>query len=770
MRKISLRLGAALTLLAGLSLVPSSAQGTTPTAPPYPVTSPYMTGATTATPIQHLIVIFQENVSYDHYFGTYPNATNPPGEPSFTALPGTPSSNNYLTNPSLLTNNPNKDSHSVTVNPYRLDRSQAVTCDQDHNYSDEQKAFDGNAGGTSAAMDKFVIVGDAYNASGCNSLPPETTDQGAETMGYFDGNTVTGLWNLAQHFAMSDNSFGTTYGPSTPGAVNLVAGQTSSGSTALTTNVVANNGSGGTCSTSNTNSTACAAAGNYSAANNTIVGDPDPYGDDCASATRTQVQFPSSAGAGTGPLNVGDVLSAANVTWGWFQGGFRPTSVSNTGTATCGATHKNLAGNVIKDYNAHHAAFQYFPTTANPHHVSVTNPDQIGENDPAGTPAGQAVNHQYDESDFYTALQANHLPAVTFLKGAQFQDGHAGTTEGDPLEEQTFIADVVDAVEASPAWPSTAIVIMYDDSDGWYDHVFHPPVNPSSDSTYDFLNGGGGAGSACGTAGQGGALTSGPLDGLEDRCGPGPRLPLMVISPWAKQNYIDHTFSDQSSVIKFIEENWGVGGLGDGAFESLSGLQADGSQAAPTAANPGDLMSMFDFNPNDQRAPAIILNDQTGEIVPQNQGAQGQTGATGPAGPQGTNGGNGANGQNGQAGSNGQNGAPGATGPQGNQGPEGPQGPKGAPGKTPHIVCAVKFHGPKIVVNCIETGSRSARDRAGRARDARASIVRGRSVYASGSGGSLRITLRARRRIRSGYYMLEVRVPGAAQDNQVVYL
>jgi phospholipase C len=633
-----------------------------------------------------------------------------------------------------------------------------VTCDQDHDYNDEQKAFDGNANGTAAAMDQFVAVGNSAN-SRCNSLPSTSSDQGAETMGYFDGNTVTGVWSLAQHFAMSDNSYGTTFGPSTPGALNLVAGQTSSGANALTTNVVVNNGNGGTCSTSSSSSTNCAAAGNYSAAHSTVVGDPDPYGDDCANATRTQVRFPSSAS--NGPLNVGDVLSSAGITWGWFQGGFRPTAVSMGGIATCGATHKNLAGNVIKDYNAHHEPFQYFPTTANPHHVSITTPDQIGENDSAG------INHQYDESDFYTALQANRLPAVTFLKGANYQDGHAGMTESDPLEEQTFLADVIDAVEQSPAWPSTAVVIMYDDSDGWYDHAFHPVVNPSADSTYDFLNGD--VAGACGVAGQGSALTAGPLGGYQDRCGPGPRMPLLVISPWAKQNYIDHTFTDQSSVIKFIEENWGLGGLGGGAFESLSGLKPDGSQAAPGSSNPGDLMSMFDFNPQDQRAPAIILNDQTGEIIPQAQGPagpQGQTGATGPTGPAGPSGSNGSNGANGQPGSNGQNGQPGATGPTG---PQGPQGPRGAPGRTPHVVCRVIPHGVRIVVSCVVTGGARA-SRAPAARRASARITRGGRLFAVGGGRLARFSLRTRLSLRRGYYLLVVRVPGAAVDYQVVYV
>src|ERR1700682_4195814 len=97
---------------------------------------------TTATPIQHLVVIFQENVSFDHYFGTYPNALNPSGEPRFQADPNTPTVNGLT--PELLTHNPN------SANPQRLSRAQAVTCDQGHGYTAEQKAFD------MGLMDRFV--------------------------------------------------------------------------------------------------------------------------------------------------------------------------------------------------------------------------------------------------------------------------------------------------------------------------------------------------------------------------------------------------------------------------------------------------------------------------------------------------------------------------------------------------------------------------------------------------------------------------------------
>jgi phospholipase C len=171
----------------------------------------------TTTPIGHVVVIFQENVSFDHYFATYPVALNPDGEPRFVAADGTPSVNGL--SGGLLTNNPNANNvrnAPFNINPFRLDRSQAPTCDQDHNYGHEQMAADGGV------MDLFpatVGVGGA----------PCTFDYGKGkglVLGYFDGNTVTALWNYAQNFAMSDNSYGTTFGPSTPGVLNLVAGNT----------------------------------------------------------------------------------------------------------------------------------------------------------------------------------------------------------------------------------------------------------------------------------------------------------------------------------------------------------------------------------------------------------------------------------------------------------------------------------------------------------------------------------------------------------------
>src|SRR5271155_856678 len=210
----------------------------------------------TATPIQHLVVIFQENISFDHYFGTYPTALNPSGEPAFTALPNTPSVNglSYW----LRTRNPTRTpiKGGSRSNPFRLDRSQAATADQDHDYTPEQQAFD------HGLMDLFPTY--TGTAGAPPAPPPAIVATTGLVMGYYDGNTVTALWNYAQHFAMSDNSFDTNFGPSTVGAINLVSGQTN-GVT------IDNNPGGATISDGN---------GGF-----TDIGDADPAGDLCSSST-----------------------------------------------------------------------------------------------------------------------------------------------------------------------------------------------------------------------------------------------------------------------------------------------------------------------------------------------------------------------------------------------------------------------------------------------------------------------------------------------------
>jgi len=478
----------------------------------------------TKSPIKHVVVIFQENVSFDHYFATYPKAANLTGEPRFR--------NSGLATPSV--NGLNDVMHAFNPNsvaPFRLSRAQNYTCDQDHDYTPEQEA---NNGGQ---MNKYVeTVG--VGSAGC-------IDYGLGkglVMGYYDGNTVTALWNLAQHFAMSDNSYNTTYGPSTPGVLNLISGQAGGVDTAHT-------------------------RGNLAGAviEHSVIGDPDPFYDDCGN--------PAQEVALTGK-NVGDLLSAANITWGWFQGGFAPSSRNADGTAVCNTTTPNLGGVSNKAYSAHHQPFQYYLSTSNPHHLPPTSVAMIGHGDQA--------NHQYDLADFYNALKAHNLPAVSYLKATKSQDGHAGYSS--PLDEQVFLATVLNALQKAPEWGSTAVIINWDDSDGWYDHVMPPLVNPSTTSA-DALTGSGSCGSGT------------PLGGIQGRCGYGPRLPLLVVSPFSKVSFVDHSVTDQSSILRFIEDNWNLGRIGGGSFDEVAGA----------------LDNMFDFG-HKPHLGVVLLSPVTGLV------------------------------------------------------------------------------------------------------------------------------------------------------------
>ncbi|WP_277910914.1 alkaline phosphatase family protein [Asaia platycodi] len=170
----------------------------------------------TKTPIKHVVVIFDENVSFDHYFATYPQAANPEGEPVFLPRLGTPPANTLLRSNLLVTNpNTNPANGADAALPFRLDRTQASTADQNHGYTAEQMAYH------NGKADLFPLHTGRGSPGGVGAFATR-----GQVMGYFDGNTVTALWRYAQRFAMSDNAYTDTYGPSTPGALEIVSGQT----------------------------------------------------------------------------------------------------------------------------------------------------------------------------------------------------------------------------------------------------------------------------------------------------------------------------------------------------------------------------------------------------------------------------------------------------------------------------------------------------------------------------------------------------------------
>ena len=601
----------------------------------------------TASPIKHVVVIFEENVSFDHYFGTYPNAAGTDGQP-FQAAPRTPAVDGLLPATSrslppslrhpenLLISNPNE------AVPKRLDSTSTgaagsaggqLTCDQDHNYSDEQQAFD------NGRMDHFV---QSVGTDGGNTSPFGTPCNAATVMDYFDGNTVTALWNYAQHFSLGDNSFATTFGPSAPGAINVIAGDTGDVDTARE----ANSPSIATATSPNADLTPDGKGG-YS-----LTGDAQPYWDDCS--TRDAVALKGT--------NIGDELNAAGLSWGWFEGGFRPTTTFADAAAATGHsgqstakfipdefagsfTGKNVPAHASNqalcdavhpvgvalggtgqwgykdDYIPHHEPFQFYASTANPHHVTVPT-DGAGQDTLAGlkeigrdtqsytngAPQFDTPNHQYDTSDFDQLVTAigdgelppSALPNLSFLKAPGYEDAHAAYS--DPADEQAFVVREIDALMRTPDWRSTAVIVNYDDSDGWYDHVYsgvtNPSLSPADNLTATTFTGA--PSGQCGPRPQ----SQAPLAGEQGRCGFGPRLPMVVISPYARENRVDHHLTNQASIINFVEYNWGLPGIPGSADHVLAGT--DLSEGVPF-----DLAGAFDFR--SRRRGRLILSPVTGE-------------------------------------------------------------------------------------------------------------------------------------------------------------
>jgi phospholipase C len=386
---------------------------------------------------------------------------------------------------------------------------------------------------------------------------------------------------------MSDNSFSTNYGPTVPGHANIIAGNTH-----------------GIIIHDPANPTSPNTAGFYvNPADKSITltdANLPGYLDDCGSGRTFEM---------TGK-NVGDLLNEKKVTWGYFQGGFLPTKPATFDAngkmltpAACGSQHvahqMEINGvtysvqnpsvtpgpdvhKLENDYSTGVTPFMKYASTRNPHHLRPSSVEMIGKTDQA--------NHQYDISDFDAALSYGSLPSVSYVKAPVYQYGHPQNS--DPLAEQAFLVKTINAVQKSRYWQDTAIVIVWDDSDGWYDHVMPPLLTPSA-TDIDFLFGPGNCGK--------------PQPGADAaRCGLGPRQPLLVISPWAKSNFVDHTLTHQASVLRFIEDNWKLGFI-------------DGPVAPPAGTGSVDrhansLDNMFDFRREPNTRP-LILDQVTGTVV-----------------------------------------------------------------------------------------------------------------------------------------------------------
>ena len=456
--------------------------------------------------IEHVVVIYAENRSFDHLFGLFPSAngiaqaTNPTQvDHDGTPLPHLTVWKGDQPDPAFPRQLPNK--------PFRLDgdpdyRPMSVpTGSLVHRFYQSQEQINGGRNDKSAAI----------------------SDAGGLVMGYYDGSSLA-MWKWAQDYTLADNFFMAAFGGSylnhmwlicacTPvhkdapasmraqldeqdrlrrkpeAAVSALSGPPTFFDGAVTPDGYS----------VNTSQPPYQPSGIPPAAN----GDP---------------RFTDPAKHPTPPQTfktIGDTLSAKGISWAWYAGGWNEALRDGIQAPDAKRTVIYNREGGIK-FQPHHQPFNYCT------HFAPGTADRD--------------KHLRDGADFLAAIERGTLPQVAFYKPAGAVNEHPDYA--DILSGDKHIAELVAKLRASPLWSKTAIIVTYDENGGFWDHA--PPPKG-------------------------------------DRWGPGTRIPAIIISPYAKQGYVDHTQYDTTSIIKFITRRF--------ALESLPGVR-DGA---------GDLLNAFDF-------------------------------------------------------------------------------------------------------------------------------------------------------------------------------
>jgi len=465
--------------------------------------------------IKYVFVIYQENRSFDSYFGTFPGANGLYSQAA-SATPG-------FVQPIV-----NTDGTTGTISPFRIGPAQyaADTDDVDHSHARTVAKMD--VKNRTAMMDQFAVTEELkYSPTGNPSL--QAKQMGELTMAYEDCDTVPLLWAYANRFALYDNIFESMTGPSTPGNLSIIgaqAGQTQwalhpNNTTATVPLLVDDDPFWG----SPSDKTA-----------NPLPVNPTDYPGYVTASNLTFVTLPlsmllSSAGevTATDPTAATDLVDVLDdvaflgkltqpaVAFGWYEEGFDKESTDTAGPATADGSHAS--------YITHHNGPQYFGYVAN-------------------TPALRAELHGL--GDFYTAIENNSLPksgGVFYVKGGYTNLMGITPADPDPTVQKNFLGDddhpaysdaqiseamvatTVNAIANSPYWAQSAIIITWDDAEGDYDHVQPPIVNLGPDKT---------------------ALSFGP------------RVPLILVSPYSKLGYISHDQGSHASVVKFVDTVFGL--------------------------------------------------------------------------------------------------------------------------------------------------------------------------------------------------------------------
>jgi phospholipase C len=634
------------------------------------------------TKVKYVFVLFQENRSYDHYFGTYPGANGL--TTTYTgANPADPYSqpaNTFASYHSLIQN---VDGSFSSISPFLIPRSivnvngatvnlyPEDTYSVDHSHAGYINDYHADAATKSAtkndgyALDQegLHFSGDAstsatvVNSSGVapTANPTlQTKQKGEVVMSHIDCDTIPFLWQYADRFTLFDNFHQTATGPSTPNAIAMIAGQTGDtqwvkhpsnvNSQNTTTAYGPGNGTTGVAlSLPNLTDTPP-----FPGSVNDTAAIKPPYGPDEATNANTPNANPPIFTSGTPqitltfaslPLSfmgsqVGTIIRSDEhpatdlidvqhdvqaiavknpaVSWGWYQQGYGPepfdgTPITENGDGTTGGLPNGTFGLAYNgtvtggaavapqhaSYIVHHNGPQYF--------------GYLGDNTVEQT-------KMHGLGQFYTDVKNQALPTtggVFYVRGGYYNNDNQlpidpnpnvkGATPGnddhpnysDAQISETSVADSVNAIASSPYWSESAIIITYDETDGLYDH------QPEAFRTY-------------GPDGQ-------PETG-------GPRIPTIVVSPFSAAHTVSHVYSEHGSVIKFIDELFGLtplGSLPDEAAAFTAGAAlcpsnptfcAPGSKPqsalgpSDVAAGMGDLLEAFDNN-------RLVGQDASGNTV-----------------------------------------------------------------------------------------------------------------------------------------------------------
>lgn len=535
--------------------------------------------------VKYVFVLFQENRSFDFYFGTYPGArglfsqtaANTPGfvQP-IVNTDGTVSNISPFRIPSTTT-----DVNGKTVALYPEDIDSV-----NHGHTAIDAKLDFNAKNV-AQNDRYAFTEEGLkgtlSANGTTYTGVNPTlaqkQKGEEVLGHVDCEAAPFMWFYADRFTLFDNFFDTVIGPSTPNAIAMIAGQSGETQWVKYPQLGAN-----------INTTGAALP---------ITGDPMPFwGSALDIFTPISQLQPTESGApqaaftnpasnltfATLPLTLEgnqientlnydqdpafDLVDVQNdikkiagssqgaVNWAWYQEGYDHESIDPSTTAT----HASFI--------AHHDAPEYFGYIANNPKETQAHLRGLGDfftdikNQNLGNGGVFYIRGGYSNIDGLTPRSPSAAVKAAFAGN----DDHPGYSDGQISE--ALLADEINAIANSPYWAESAIIITYDETDGLYDHT--QPVVRSFD----------------------------PLGYALDQ---GPRIPAIVISPYSVAHSISHEATEHSSIIKFIDQLFNLTPLADLPDEAAARTagkklfgQSNLGPADDKVANVGDLFSAFD--------------------------------------------------------------------------------------------------------------------------------------------------------------------------------